>query len=83
MDKVFVEIFLPTANESYDVHIPLTSKMSEVSLLVTKVITELSEGRCKSPVDSVLCDRDSGTVLDVNRSVAELGIQNGSRLMLI
>ena len=83
MEKALVEIFLPAANASYDVYIPLTVKMHEVLLLVSSVITDLSEGKYKATGDSVLCDRDSGKIFDINSSVAELGIQNGSQLMLI
>ena len=83
MEKALVEIFLPAANASYDVYVPLTVKMHEVLLLVSSVITDLAGGKFKATDDSVLCERDCGRILDINSSVVELGIQNGSQLMLI
>jgi len=83
MEKLLVEIFVPAAGVSHDVYIPLGSKMNEVLILVSKVITELSEGKYIATRDAVLCDRDSGVALNINMSAAELGIKNGSRLMLI
>jgi hypothetical protein len=83
MDKVLVEIFLPAANVSYDVYIPLACKMSEVLVLVSKVICDLSTGKYKTTDETVLCDAVTGIIYNINLSVSELGIINGSRLMLI
>ena len=83
MDKALVEIFLPAVNAGYDVYIPLQSRMSEVSLLVSRVMRELTEGRYMPADDSILCDRKTGNIFNVNSSIAELGIKNGSQLMLI
>ncbi len=82
-DKVLVEIFVPAAMEKYDVYIPLRSKMSEVLQLVSKALTELSNGKYTAADKAVLCDAKSGIIFNVNMVVAELGIKNGSQLMLI
>jgi hypothetical protein len=83
MDKVLVEIFLPAADASYDVFIPLAGRMSEVLALVSGVLSDLSDGKFKATKDTVLCDAISGTIFNINLSVYELGISNGSKLMLI
>lgn len=83
MNKVLVEIFLPAAAESYDVYIPLDSQMSEVLTLVSSLLSDLSGGKYKATPDAVLCDAESGIIFNINMAVAELGIQNGSKLMLI
>ena len=83
MDKVLVEVFLPAAGISYDIYIPLNSRMSEVLRLVARVIEDLSKGKYKYTSETTLCDRSSGIIFNINLSVAELGIKNGSKLMLI
>jgi hypothetical protein len=83
MEKALVEIFLPAAGTRYDVYIPLACRMSEVLLLTAKVVGDLSEGKYKATGDAVLCDAETGSIFDVNLSAAELGIRNGSRLLLI
>jgi hypothetical protein len=83
MERVLVEVFLPAAGSSYDIYIPLDSRMSEVLILVSKVIEDLSKGKYKITEETVLCDRASGIIFNINLSVAELGIKNGSKLMLI
>lgn len=82
-EKVLVEITVPAAGEKFDVFIPQDSQMSEVLSLVAAALSDLSGGRYTAATDAVLCDMETGIIYNVNMAVAELGIQNGSRLMLI
>ena len=82
-NKALVEISVPAAGEKFDVFIPLDSKMGEVLKLVSAVLSDLSDGKYKASNEAVLCDAKTGTIFNVNMEVAELGIQNGSQLMLI
>ena len=83
MNKILVEIYLPATNSSYDVYIPLKIKLFEVLTLVSSSLTELSKGYFIASDDVVICDKEKGTILDINLSAEELGLQNGSKLMLI
>ena len=83
MDKVLVEVSVPAARRSFDVFIPQTSKMSEVVSLVSKSLSELSGGKFKPNSSTILCDAESGKIFNINLSVYELEIKNGSKLMLI
>ena len=83
MKKVLVEVFVPVIGESYDVFIPPTSQMSEVLELLKKAITDLSAGRYVATSSTSICYRESGSIININMSVYELGIHNGSKLMLI
>lgn len=82
-NKALVEIIVPAASQKYDVYIPLDSKMSDVVSMVASALSDLSNGRYKATNDAVLCDADTGMIFNINTEVAELGIKNGSRLMLI
>ena len=44
MDKVLIDIFLPAINRSFEVYIPLDSKFYEITPLVSKMLSELSNG---------------------------------------
>jgi len=83
MDKVLVEIFVPAASRSFDVFIPQTSKMSEIVALVSKSLSDLSGGKFKPDSSTILCDAKNGQIFNINLSVYELEIKNGSKLMLI
>lgn len=83
LDKILVEIFLPAINQSYDVYIPLDSRLHEVEALFMGAFAELSGGYFTASHKTVVCDRITGNQLDINKSALELGLHNGSRLMLI
>ncbi len=83
MEKVLVEVYVPVLDISYDVFVPLASQMSEVSDLLKKAVTDLSDGRFITTEETAVCYRENGAIVNVNMSVYELGIHNGSKLMLI
>ncbi len=82
-NKILVEISVPAARMKYDVFIPLESKMSEVTKLVAGALSDLSDDKYKSTDKAILCDAQTGIIFNVNMRIAELGLKNGSRLMLI
>ncbi|MCD1257392.1 methyltransferase [Paenibacillus athensensis] len=83
MDKIMIELFVPAVNQHYDVFIPLYGKLYEIEQLLTRAIVDLSEGYFAAAADTVLCDRVSGSVLDVKLTAQEAGLQNGSKLLLL
>ena len=78
MDKILVNIFVPIINSSYDMFIPVSLKVYTVLELIKKSVAEMSDGRFIANENNVLCFRG-----DINLSVLETEIKNGSRLMLI
>ena len=78
-----VEVFLPAAGKSYDVRIPTTTRIGEIIPLVEMCLAELEEGYFVPSKDTVLCDKNTGMTLDVNLTPSEMGILNGTKLMLI
>ena len=83
MQKVLVEVFVPVIHARYDVFIPLASQMSEVLELLKKAVSDLSNGLFIATEETAVCYRDNGSIININMTVYELGIHNGSKLMLI
>lgn len=83
MEKTLVTVYVPILKDSYDILIPRCVQMYDVLELIKKAVTELSEGRFIPNRNTVLCSKKSGQILDINKSAQELGILNGSKLMLI
>lgn len=82
-NKALVEVFVPAAEQKFDVYIPLESKMGEVVQLLSSALSDLSDGKFKATEDTILCDAKTGIIYNINIEIAELGIKTGSRLMLI
>lgn len=83
MHKILVEIYNPASNNTYDVWIPQKSPVYEVVYLLTHTISDLSQGQYKATDQTVLCDRMTGSVFDINKTIEKLGLKNGSKLMIL
>ena len=83
MNKIIVNVYVPVLNISYDIFVPLQAQLYEVTELIKKAVTELSEGRFIPMRDTTISLRASGKILDINSTIQELGIGNGTKLMLI
>lgn len=83
MSKLMVELYLPAAGRSYDVRIPTGSRIGEIIPLLEGCMAELASGYFIPAADSILCEQETGMVLNVNMTVEESGILNGTKLMLI
>ena len=83
MDKVLVNVYVPLINVSYDIFIPQTSQLYEVTELIKKAVSDLSDRQFISGEETVLSLRSNGKILDINKTVYELKIINGTKLMLI
>ena len=83
MNKILVEVFVPAAGKSYDAFISLESHMEDVRKMLCQSVNNLTQGNYYADDETIVCDAESGIIYNVNISVYELGIKNGSRLMLI
>ncbi len=83
MDNVLVEVYVPALGQTFDIFIPLELPMHQVLELIKKVVTEISGGHFKADQNTAICYHDDGNLININLSVWQLQIQNGTRLMLI
>ena len=83
MEKILVEIKVPAASAKYDVFIPKTLKMYDIIRIVSKMMSELTKGKYQYDPFAVICDAESGNILDINLYVYESGLKNGSKLILM
>lgn len=82
-NKFLVEVYLPAAQRSFDMKFPSDSRIGEVNALAAALAADLSGGSYRATDQSVLVNAENGRIYDVNMKVSELGIQNGTRLILI
>ena len=83
MNKLQIEIYLPAALRSFDVRISADMTLVQITQLVADALSQLSNSLYSAHSEPLLCDRDSGDILNINMTAWELGLRNGSRLMLI
>lgn len=83
MNKIIVEVSIPAAGRKVEMTIPTSTQMYKVLDLMKKAISEINTGRYVPDETAVLCDKTTGNIINLNLTATELGIQNGSKLMII
>ena len=83
MTKILVEVTVPAADLRRDVFIPYECRLAEITELVKAVFAGETADSFAPLAGTLLCEAGTGAVYDVNKTPEELGLQNGSRLLLI
>ena len=82
-NKVLVELIVPKLEERYQVYIPINKRISVVIKLIEKALNEMTYGYYPIKDDSVIIDVESGNVFDINITVKESKMINGSKIILV
>ena len=82
MEKVLVNLFVPSLGERYDVYIPTFLRVEEITSLLAKTMVDLSAHQYVSSGEEFLCSIDQNQLLRQERTLADYDIVNGEHLML-
>jgi len=82
-NKVNVDVIVPALEEQYNVFIPVNKRTIEIIFLLNKAINELSSGSFPISEELALVDGFSGSVYDVDKTIKENRILNGSKIILM
>ena len=83
MNKIIVKLYVPKIDKEYDVFIPTNKRISMVITLLVKAINELSNGSFNPIVMPMLYNKLNAKPYDINITIKESDIRNGSELILI
>ena len=78
-----VDDYLPAAGKHVDVFLPAGKQIGEATRLLAELAGSLSGGSYQGTADAVLLDAGSGRPFPREATVADAGIRNASRLILI
>lgn len=78
-----VELYLPAVGKSYDTRIPRNRRIGEIIPWLEKEMKKQTGGYFHAEGDTVLCERECGMILNVDKTPEQIGILNGTKLMLI
>lgn len=83
MNKVLVKLYVPIIEEQYDIWLPLNKKIYNVIKLLIKAINEMSNGNYIPNKVPILYDKITAKPYELNKSVKESDIKNGTEIVLI
>ena len=82
-NKILIELEIPLIEKSYDLYIPIYKTVGTIKSLIEESLVELTENAYIIKPDTNFYSKETGEIYDVNKSVRETNLQNGSRIILI
>ena len=83
-NKILIEVIVPLLEENFEIYIPVNKRISTVIKLIEKSLNEITNGYYPTQKEnSVIIDEESGSVFDVNLTVKESKMINGSKIILV
>lgn len=83
MNKVLIKLYVPMLEEQYDVWIPINKRICNVIHLLVKAVNEFSDGYFQPNKIPNLYDKSTAQMYDVNLSVRQTSLRNGSEVVLL
>ncbi len=81
--KFVIDVYVPASGNKYEMRIPASIQMFNVLELIKKAVSECEDGRYCPDDTAVLCDKNTGEILNLNLTAFEMGLKNGSEIMII
>lgn len=82
-NKVLVKLYVPMLETQYDVWIPINKRIYKVVNLLKKAVNEFCGGYYNPTNMPMLYDKISAEVYDLNLTVRDTNIRNGSEIVLL
>ena len=82
-NKILIELFIPLIEKDYDIYIPVNKKIGTIKSLIEKCLVELTDNAYIIKEDTNFYSKETGQIYNVNHTVRETDLKNGSRIILI
>ena len=82
-NKILIELYIPLIEKNYDLYIPINKKIGTIKKLIEEGLIDLTDHDYIIKEESNFYSKETAKVYDVNKSVRETDLKNGSRIVLI
>lgn len=83
MQLIIVEVYVPATSASFDFRLPSTGRVGDIMTEIIRILEATQQNLQFDMEDLLLCDREGERMLNRNDTVAEAGLRDGSRLILV
>ena len=81
--NILVEVYVKELNRTYDVFVPTNKTIHEISNIISKSISNQSNGIYKETKNHVIYDKENRNIEDTNLTIERLSLLNGLKLTLV
>lgn len=82
-NKILIELEIPLIEKSYDLYIPINKKIGTIKQLIEESLVELTDNAYMIKPETNFYSKETGQIYDVNKTVRDTDLKNGSRIILI
>lgn len=82
-NKILIQIEIPSIEKKYDLFIPINKKVGTIKKLLEDALKEITDNDYVIREDVNLYSKDTGEIYDVNKTIRDTDLQNGSRIILL
>lgn len=83
METIIVEIFVPATSSTFDFRLPAGGRVYDVVEEIIRILETTQQNQYFDKDHPMLCDLDSGRILDPALTIAECGLHDSARLHLL
>lgn len=82
-NKILIEVIVPLLEMKYEVYVPINKRISTVINQIGGALKEMTNGYYPAEEGMVMIDQNTGNAYDVNITIKESKMLNGSKVVLI
>lgn len=82
-NKILICLYIPLIEKSYDLFIPINKKIGTVKRLIEEGLVELTDNSYIIKENTNFYSKYTGDIYDVNLTVRDTDLKNGSKVILI
>ncbi len=83
MDHILIKLYVPAIDTSYDIKIPVSLPIMDITQLLAQAVENLSNGEYVSSGSEILSVKNKQLVLFNDQTPADYEIKNGDVLMMM
>ncbi len=82
-NKILIRLYVPLIEKSYDLYIPINKKVGTIKSLIEKGLNELTDNIYMPSKETNFYSKETGAIYDINQTVRDTDLKNGSKIILI
>lgn len=83
MDKVLIELYVPSMDKEYDMWLPIHRRISNIMNLMLKSLNEINDGNLVTSDIPRLYNKETSKFYNEDTFLRDTDIKNGTKLILI
>ncbi len=83
MNKILVNIYIPSIDKTFETFLPINSKVKKIFDIIQNTINNFYNNNYIIKNDAVLIEKRSMNIININSTIKNSGLKNGSDIILM